>query len=291
MRALACALTMVKDDYFFLQKWVAHYGAAFGRDALYVVSHGGDPEVDRITEGCNVIRIPGGFDKNFDARRWRMLSNFTNGLRSYYDFVVVGDVDEYLVVDPKLGLSLADFLSRRKAKTVITPIGIEIVHRADVEPGGIEDGILGPRRYGRYSSFYSKPCIVSRQVRLSRGGHYTDVDELKVFRNLYLFHMKYCDRAMTVETMRRRSALADETVDAEGNRTSMISDRWYADEGEETAEIDKLAALPVREDFDLDDRVRAMHESWGPRDGGFHHFQKAVGRELHTIPERFFGTI
>ena len=54
----AGALTMAYKDYYFLQRWVDYYGRQFGREHLYVLSHGGDPEHDRICEGANVIRLP-----------------------------------------------------------------------------------------------------------------------------------------------------------------------------------------------------------------------------------------
>jgi hypothetical protein len=288
MKQPAAVVTMVKDDYVFLRKWVAYYGGCFGRKALHVVNHGGDPEVDRIADGCNVIHIPGDFDGSFDAKRWRFLSNLTNALRSYYEFVICGDVDEYLVVDPQTGLTLPEFLRKRNGRMVLTPIGIEVVHRAGEEPEDIEPTILGARRFGRYSSLYCKPCATSTAIRFSRGGHYSDHAELKVFRNLYLFHMKYCDRPLTVETKRRRAALAESTLDAAGNKTSKLSDRWF---GEDAGELDTLAALPVRADFDLAPRVAEMEQSWGPREGGFFHFRKLVGNELYTIPDRFAGIV
>jgi hypothetical protein len=49
-------MTMAYQDHFFLQRWVDYYGRQFGREHLYILSHGGDPEHRRIAEGCNVIR-------------------------------------------------------------------------------------------------------------------------------------------------------------------------------------------------------------------------------------------
>lgn len=290
-KELAAVVTMVKDDYVFLRKWVAYYGGLFGKRALYVFNHGGDAEIDRIARGCNVIYLPGHFDAMFDARRWRLLTNLTNGLRAYYEFVICGDVDEFLVVDPQLGLSLPEFLEKRRGKIVITPIGIEVVHRAVEEFDPIEPTILGARRFGRYSSLYCKPCITSAPIRFSRGGHYSDHAELQVFRHLYLFHMKFCDRGLTIETKRRRMALAASTLDEQGEKTSKISDRWFGDPEDAAKELDELAAMPVRNAFDFSDRIEEMQESWAPREGGFYHFARHEAKELSVIPERFAGLI
>ena len=34
------AVTMVRDDAFFLRAWLAHYGEMFGRQNCYVINHG-----------------------------------------------------------------------------------------------------------------------------------------------------------------------------------------------------------------------------------------------------------
>ncbi len=284
-------LTMVKDDHFFLERWVGYYGGLFGRAALYVVSHGGDAEVARIAEGCNIIAIPGHFDDSFDARRWRLLNSMVAGLRQYFDFVICGDVDEFVVVDPKTGMDLPEFLSRR-GRVVITPIGLEVVHLRDQEPGPVgPDGFLAARRHCRYSSYFSKPCIVGKPTTLSRGGHYAREPELKAFRNLYLFHMKYADHDLYQQTLRKRST-AVAALGFASPRESQISAHWFAEASGFGREINRLAMLPVKPEFDFQDIVEEMHRTWEPRgDGGLWHFRKRVGRQLHRIPDRFAGIV
>ena len=291
MKQPAAALTMVKDDYFFLQRWVDYYGAQFGRQALYVISHGGDPEIASIATSCNVITIPAGFDKTFDMKRWRLLSHFANGLHAYFNFVICGDVDEFVVVDPKSGLDLAGFLAKRHQRAVLTPIGLEVIHRPDVETEPIGSSILAARRHCRYSSYYSKPCVIGLGAKLSRGGHYSDFSELKVFANLYLFHMKYGDRDLYVDTMRRRSELARQSAEKDSDGKAIVSSAWFVESGAEAEEIDRLAALPVRDDFEFAGHLEAMTHSWERRGENLWHFKKHVGTELHTIPDRFSGVV
>jgi len=45
----AGAMTMVYKDYYFLQRWVDYYSRQFGREHLYILSHGGDPTSTRLT--------------------------------------------------------------------------------------------------------------------------------------------------------------------------------------------------------------------------------------------------
>ncbi|MCP5074986.1 MAG: hypothetical protein GY947_17060 [Rhodobacteraceae bacterium] len=291
MKKLAAAITMVKDDYFFLKKWVDYYGGLFGKQSLYIFNHGGDPKIDRIAEGCNVMYLPPGFDETFDAKRWRLLNNFTNGLRNYYRFVICGDVDEFIVPDPKLKLDLADFLAKRQGRVLITPIGLEVIHRREVETQSVEKSILGPRLHCRFSTYFCKPCVIGKPVDLARGGHYAMDPKLLLFRNLYLFHMKYADYNIYTGTLKRRVTQV-EAIEGHDKDASDLSAHWFLEPGAEGAELDKLANLPLRDRFDFSDRLKEMDQTWEPRgEDGLWHFRKHVGQELFPIPERFSGII
>ena len=47
------AVTMVRDDLFFLKAWLRHYGEAFGRENCYIINHGRGAEVSELAQGCN----------------------------------------------------------------------------------------------------------------------------------------------------------------------------------------------------------------------------------------------
>ena len=68
----AAALTMVRDDTFYLKAWLRYYGGMFGRENCYIVNHGRGIEVAQLADGCNIIGIPGDPHPNFDMKRWRM---------------------------------------------------------------------------------------------------------------------------------------------------------------------------------------------------------------------------
>lgn len=290
-KSFACALTMVRDDYFFLERWIRYYGGLFGKSALYIVNHGGNPRVAEIAEGCTVINIPDMFNEMFDAMRWRMLTHFANGLRSYYEFVVVGDVDEYVLPDPKQGADLVDFLGKRRRGVTVTPVGLEVVHRPDIERDTIGEGpMLGPRRHVRFTTAYSKPCILSKHSDLSRGGHYAKDPELKLFRNLYLFHMRYVDADLYRDTLDRRAGRVEQIAPKAGE-AKLVSWNWRRDLDREDPYA-KAAALPVVPGFDLSGPVERMTSSWGPRgEEGLYAFGREIGREVMVLPERFNGIL
>lgn len=296
MKKPVAALTMVGDDYFFLRKWIKYYGDLLGADALYVANHGGDPIVTEIAldAGCSVISVPGHFDDKFDMMRWRFLTEVTNGLRQYYEYVICGDVDELIVPDPDLKMDLVDFLGRRKRNLVITPLGLEIVHRPGEETAPITDTVIGPRRYCRFSTYFCKPSIIGVPIRIARGGHYTDHDELKVFRKFYLFHLKWADRDLFLDVAERRMAVAEKAAKASGARdgdSSMLSAVWHRSMDEHKAKFDEMAEMPLADGFDFTPQAERMHESWGEREGGLYGFRKEVGQELYHIPDRFIGIL
>ena len=52
-----CALTMVRNDEFYLRKWVAYYGAELGVENLYVFLDGKDQEIPDWCPGVNVEAV------------------------------------------------------------------------------------------------------------------------------------------------------------------------------------------------------------------------------------------
>ncbi|EAQ01619.1 hypothetical protein OB2597_04243 [Pseudooceanicola batsensis HTCC2597] len=290
MQSTACAITMVRDDLFFLRIWLDYYGRMLGPANCYVVNHGRGEGVATMARKANVIGIPGEHHRNFDAKRWRLLNGLVAGLRSYYDHVIVGDVDEIVAVDPQTGKNLLQFLSGRRANRVFTPLGLEVIHRIDREADPVSDRVLGPRRHVRLAPHYSKPCVVSTATKIARGGHYTQYDTLNAPDNLYLFHLKFCDFPAYAEAMDRRNAVT-EAVGVESVSEAAIGRHWFAEaRGDDRALFEAFADLPMAEGFDMKPYRREMAESFGPRgDTGFYEFDR-VERDLQfVLPERFTG--
>ena len=108
------ALTMVRNDEFFLRKWVEYYGRELGKENLYIYYDGEDQVIADFCQGTNVSRHPkiGTQVVAAEKARLKFLSEkaaelFAKG----YDLIIGVDADEYIVVDPYLGVSLREFLS------------------------------------------------------------------------------------------------------------------------------------------------------------------------------------
>lgn len=291
MQSVAAAVTMVRDDVFFLKAWLRHYGAALGRENCYIVNHGRGEAVAALAEGCNMIGIPGDPHPNFDMKRWRLLNNLNAALRCYYTHVIIGDVDELVVVDPAFGQTLLEFLGAASKKRFLTPLGLEVVHRVDLEDAAIEDHVLGPRRFVRLAPHYSKPCVVSNDGKISRGGHFSQGIKLHTPECLYLFHLKYCDFQTYAEVMNRRNAMTQAM--GVGVQDAAIGRHWFAEaRGEDRAVFEAFTREEVRPGFDFGWVRAAMHASWKLRnDKGLYQFDRPDYPGLYEVPERFFGVI
>ncbi|WP_298806818.1 glycosyltransferase family 2 protein [uncultured Lentibacter sp.] len=282
------AVTMLRDDLFYLKIWLAYYGEMLGRENCYIVNHGHSPEVAELAKGCNIIGIPGHHHKNFDMKRWRLLNNLVQGLNAYFDHVIVGDVDELVVLDPEVG-RLPDWLMRQKHRQVITPLGLEVIHRIDIEEKPIENKVLGPRSHVRLAPHYSKPCILSAGVKIARGGHFTQYDQINAPEGLYLFHLKFCDFAEYARAMDRRNAITKEI--GQSKKDTAIGGHWFADaRGEDREVFETMGKFEMQEGFDTGPYRKAMVESFAPRgETGFYHFERPDYELQFKLPERFFG--
>ncbi len=289
MQSTAAAVTMVRDDLFFLDIWLRHYGAEFGRENLYVINHGRGEAVAELARGSNVIGLPGDPHRNFDMKRWRLLNNIVGGLKSYYKHVVVGDVDEILVMDPEKGRTLLQFLEVRRAGRVLTPLGLEVLHRIDVETDPITDRVLGPRRHVRVAPHYSKPCVISTGTKIARGGHFTQFGQLITPESLYLFHLKFCDFGEYASAMNRRNAVTAEI--GTGIDDTAVGRHWFASErGEDRALFDGFARLEMVEGFDMQPYRQHMHDTFKLRgDTGFYEFDRPDYDTQYLLPDRFNG--
>ncbi|MEX0284894.1 MAG: glycosyltransferase family 2 protein [Paracoccaceae bacterium] len=285
------AVTMVRDDPFFLATWLRHYGEQFGRENCYIVNHGRGSQVADMAAGCNVIGIPGDPHPKFDRKRWQLLNGIVEGLRQYYRYVIVGDVDELLVLDPEAGTDLKGWIAQQPARRVLTPLGLEVIHRIDLEPDPVTDQILGPRMHVRPAPHYSKPCLLSFPTRLSRGGHFSVFPELHTPDELYLLHLKFCDFGVYCETMDQRNAVTKEI--GTSVQDTMIGRHWFETaRGEDRDMFESFSQLDMQEGFDLRWLRRKMHRSWKPRaNSQFFQFDRPNYRIQYRLPDRFAGVI
>ena len=191
---------MVRGDDFYLRKWVEYYGRELGRENLYVYFDGTDQSVPDFCNGVNVSleeKIPGKVAE-LDRRRLAFLSARAAELFACgYELVIGTDADEFLIVDPRLGLGLSEFLSSREVSTSMSGLGVDVGQKLP-EEGDItlEQPFLSQRHYARLATRYTKPSVLAAcdpPLRWGSGFHRVKGHNFHICKDLYLFHFGYFD--------------------------------------------------------------------------------------------------
>ncbi len=201
---------MVWRDYWYLEKWVAYYSSHLGPENVYILSHGADPEIDRIGQGCNVIAIlRDGLHQSFDYARWRMLSDFSAMLTRFYDRVIVSDCDELLMTADGSPLIEYPFAFQENSAGAV---GFNLIATHNDAGTGmlIEDG-----KYCLLEIPHSKPCLVQGKVSFGTGGHGVMNDRFGLLPGLFNLHFHYGNLQELRRRQEERSPQVDDAM-AEG---------------------------------------------------------------------------
>lgn len=218
-RKQVAALTMVRNDNFFLEKWVEYYGTRLGYANLYVYFDGLDQEIPAFCSGVNarcVERLAGNVAKG-DRLRADFLSAEAAGLFEFgYDMVIGTDVDEFLVADPASGKDLVGFLSSIRASGVsISGLGVDVGQNLSCEKPLDGDCIrngdtfLSMRSYALLSTRYSKSTVLLKPVEWGAGFHRTRKHNFHIVKDLYLFHFGCVDLARIEAKFSDRERVAE----------------------------------------------------------------------------------
>jgi hypothetical protein len=194
-----CAITMARNDEFFLNRWIEYYGKELGEEHLYVYLDGVDQPVPANAGKANVIHQERVVEHVVAAEKRRLgfLSDVAEKLLETYDIVIGVDADEFLVVDPNCGMSLAGYLSSIKINHCVSGLGMDIGQHLVEEPTLNYDlPFLAQRKYAYLSSRYTKPSVISKPVRWGSGFHRVKGHNFRIDPNLYLFHFGSVDMEM-----------------------------------------------------------------------------------------------
>lgn len=188
---------MVRNDDFFLRKWIAYYGDRLGRENLFVYFDGKDQTVPDFCAGVNVTLCErhAGDVAGSDRTRARFLSQqAAMRMSEGYDLAIGTDVDEFLVVDPALGQDLHEFLSSRRIGVSLSALGIDVGQNLNSEKR-IDPArpFLRQRRYAYVYSRYTKASVLAKPCRWGSGFHRVKGHNLHIAEGLYLFHFGCVD--------------------------------------------------------------------------------------------------
>ena len=205
-------LTMVRNDDFFLRKWVEYYGSELGKENLYIYYDGEDQSIASFCEGTNVFSHPkiGTQVVSAEKERLRFLSEkaaelFDKG----YDLVIGVDADEYIVADPKLNIGLREFLSQQKIDTSLSPLGLDFGQKLGEEGDlSMKETFLSQRHYAQIGTRYTKPSIIAKPCRWGSGFHRIKGHNFHIAQDLYLLHFGYADKKILEDRLGDKDRVA-----------------------------------------------------------------------------------
>lgn len=191
------AITMVRNDDFYLEKWVEYYGAQLGRENLYIFFDGKDQVIAPFCEGTHASLEDKIGTQVVEAEKGRLkfLSSKAAELMSQgYDLVIGVDADEIIAVDPKRGESLAEYLSKARIGTSLSALGLDFGQKLG-EEGNItsEQPFLRQRHYAQIGTRYTKPSILAQPCIWGSGFHRIKKHNFHIGKDLYLLHFGYFD--------------------------------------------------------------------------------------------------
>ena len=203
------AITMARDDEFFLSRWIAYYGKQFGTENLYILLDGIDQNIPSNAGNAHITKLP---HENMsraagDKYRIKKLSELASELLQSYDIVIGCDSDEFLIVDSKTHQNLKQYLSNKKIHTTLSGLGLDIGQHLYCE--AILDKhapFLEQREHALLSTRYTKPVVINKPVSWGSGFHSIHHHNFHIDKNLYLLHFGSVDLDMLEQKAKNRGA-------------------------------------------------------------------------------------
>ena len=201
------AITMARDDEFFLSRWIAYYGKQLGTENLYVLLDGTDQKKPLYAGNAHIAKLPYTQRSRTAGDKYRIgkLSDLAHELLKTYDIVIGCDTDEFLIVDPNTKMTLAEYLSSLKIKTTVSGLGLDVGQHLKREKSlDMEMPLLEQREYALLSTRYTKPVVINRPVRWGSGFHSVKNHNFHIDPNLYLIHFGAVDMNMLIRKAEKR---------------------------------------------------------------------------------------
>ena len=190
------AISIVRNDDFFIPKWISYYGGMLGKKNLFLIMDGHDQGRPAGTKGLNLIRLPR-IDQtrvSGDRDRSRLVSHLARALFHRYDIVIAHDIDEFLVLDPDTGQTLPEYLTEKSTHLSLSGLGLDVGQHLELE-GPIDPSrpFLDQRSYAHVSARYTKSVVANRPLTWGSGFHRVKGHNFHIDPNLYVFHFGVVD--------------------------------------------------------------------------------------------------
>ncbi len=196
------AITMARNDEFFLSRWIKYYGNEIGTENLYIYLDGEDQHIPTNADNAHITKFPHTNMSRTEGDKYRIekLSNLAKELLKSYDIVIGCDCDEFLIVDPAQDKSLVEYLSELNIKTTVSGLGLDIGQNINIEKIlNTDKPLLEQRSYALLSTRYTKPVVINKPVSWGSGFHSVRGHNFHIDKNLYLLHFGAVDMQMLLD--------------------------------------------------------------------------------------------
>ena len=193
-------VSMMRNDNFFVTKWLDYYGQQFGTKNLFLILDGHDQSIPTDCKDINVIRLPHiSLNRTKgDKNRAQLISFFAKSLFHRYEVVIAHDIDEILVVDPNLNMSLGQYLQIPVRCSSKSALGLDVGQHLELESEiDTNKSFLSQRRFAHVSARYTKPVVAHKPLRWGSGFHRVKGKNFHIDKNLFLFHFGMVDFNMS----------------------------------------------------------------------------------------------
>lgn len=201
------AITMARNDEFFLSRWIKYYGQELGYENLYIYLDGLDQTVPENAGASHVTKLPHTDMSRAAGDKYRigLMSDLAKKLFQEYDIVIGCDCDEFLIIDPDLGISLREYLSNKNFDTTLSGLGLDVgQHMKHEQPLDTTKSFLSQREYAFISTRYTKPVVLNKPVTWGSGFHRVKNHNFHIDKNLYLLHFGAVDMDMLIAKAAKR---------------------------------------------------------------------------------------
>ncbi len=203
------AITMARNDDFFLSRWIEYYGRNLGQENLYIYLDGDDQNIPENAGSAHITKLPHTDMSRSAGDKYRidLMSELANRLLKTYDIVIGCDCDEFLMVEPTLNQTLAEYLSNKDIKTTLSGLGLDVGQHMKHESAlDASKPFLAQREYALLSTRYTKPVVINRPVQWGSGFHSIRNHNFHIDNNLYLLHFGAVDMNMLLSKAANRGA-------------------------------------------------------------------------------------
>ena len=193
------AITMARNDEFFLSRWIKYYGDEIGTENLYIYLDGTDQVTPKNAGAAHIKKLPHTDMPRAAGDKYRigLMNDLARELLKSYDIVIGCDCDEFLIVDTNTNKTLAEYLSGIKIKNTVSGLGLDVGQNMNCESTlDASAPILPQREYALLSTRYTKPVVKNAPVDWGSGFHSISGHNFHIDKNLYLLHFGAVDMQM-----------------------------------------------------------------------------------------------